>query len=77
MLKAGQLFRCGVHYDVALAKLTHLYCEAFSDMLPSEVESRVHYIYSTSDEADFGCRRMMWLAKRNEGVAVFLGKGIK
>lgn len=72
--KAGQLFRCGVHYDVALAKLTHLYCEAFSDMLPSEVEPRVHYIYSTSDEADFGCQRMMWLAKRNERVAAFLGK---
>ena len=72
--KAGQLFRCGVHYDLALAKLTHLYCEAFSDMRPSEVESRAHYIYSTSDEADFGSQRESWLKKRNEAVAMFLGK---
>ena len=72
--KAGQLFRCGVHYDLALAKLTHLYCEVFSDMPPSEVESRVHYIYSTSDEADFGSQRESWLKKRNEAVAMFLGK---
>lgn len=72
--KAGQLFRCGVHYDLALAKLTHLYCKVFSDMPSSEVESRVHYIYSTSDEADFGSQRESWLKKRNEAVAMFLGK---
>ena len=72
--KAGQLFRCGVHYDVALAKLTHLYCKVFSDMPPSEVESRVHYIYSTAPEEDYGSQRQEWLAKRNAAVAGFLEK---
>ena len=71
--KAGLLFRCGVHYDVALEKLIHLYSEAFSDMPPSEVESRVHYIYSMVPEGDYGCKRHEWLAKRNAGVAGFLG----
>ena len=74
LCKAGQLFRCGVHYDLALAKLIHLYCEAFSDMPSSEVESRVHYIYSTSDEADYGCQRQEWKRKRDAGVDRFLGK---
>ncbi len=72
--KAGQLFRCGVHYDVALAKLTHLYSKAFSDMPPEEVESRVHYVYSTAPEEDYGCQRQEWKRKRDDGVAGFLGK---
>ena len=72
--KAGQLFRCGVHYDVALAKLIHLYSEVFSDMPPSDVESRVHYIYSTASEEDYGCQRQEWKRKRDDGVAEFLGK---
>ncbi len=72
--KAGQLFRCGVHYDVALAKLTHLYSKAFSNMPPEEVESRVHYIYSTAPEEVYGCQRQEWKRKRDDGVAGFLGK---
>lgn len=76
LCKAGQLFRCGVHYDVALAKLIHLYSEVFSDMPPSDVESRVHYIYSTAPEEDYGSQRQKWLAKRDDGVAGFLQKGV-
>jgi hypothetical protein len=72
--KAGQLFRCGVHYDVALAKLIHLYSEVFSDMPPSDVESRVHYIYSTAPEEDYGCQRQEWKRKRDDGVAGFLAE---
>ena len=46
----------------------------FSDMPPSDVESRVHYIYSTAPEEDYGCQRQEWLAKRNAGVAGFLAE---
>ena len=46
----------------------------FSDMLPSDVESRVHYIYCTSDEADYGCQRQEWQQKRDAGVAEYLRK---
>ncbi len=70
--KAGQLFRCGVSYDAALQKLTRLYCEVFSDMQPSEVESRVHYIYSTVCADLFGTQRQKWIDKRNTAVNSFL-----
>ena len=39
-----------------------------------DVESRVHYIYSTAPEEDYGCQRQEWKRKRDDGVAGFLGK---
>ena len=64
----------GVHYDVALVKLIHLYSEVFSDIPPEEVESRVHYIYCTALEEDYGCQRQEWKRKRDDGVAGFLAE---
>lgn len=46
----------------------------FYDMPPSEIESRVHYIYSTAPEEDYGCQRQEWKRKRDDGVCGFLGK---
>ena len=47
---------------------------SFSNMPPVEVDSRVHYIYSTAPEEDYGCQRQEWKRKRDDGVAGFLGK---
>ncbi len=43
-------------------------------MPPEEVESRVHYIYNTAPEEDYGSQRQEWKKKRDDGVAGFLGK---
>ena len=65
--KAKELCLCGVDYDMALAKLTRLYSEAFSNYPPCEVEKRVLYAYKTN-QGDFGKDRQCWLDRRNNGI---------
>lgn len=69
LIKAGQLFRCGVDFYTACEKLVRLYSQVFSDMLAAEVEYKVEYIYRISPEDTFGTERQKWIDKRNSGIA--------
>lgn len=70
--KAGQLYRCGVSYDVAVDKLVHLYSEVFSTMPKEEVISKVSHIYSQQNN-NFGCDRQKWIDKKNANIKRYRG----
>lgn len=72
--KAGQLYRCGVSYDVAVDKLVHLYSEVFSTMPKTEVISKVNYIYKQHHD-DFGIERQGWLNKKQMNIERYNSQG--